>query len=146
MPEDQRRRSQRSRIQTDSGAIDTVGPQEIAKAFETKETAIRRIGRGLPAATVSEIKNCREKKTVGHTEDGEGVSLRTQCTDAKKAVGSVHKMNVGSNVLALDGDNSYTQNKETSEKAKINYAQGQCVTRVRAPVKEGEVAKEGERS
>ncbi len=29
---------ERARVQTDSGAIDTLGPKEIAKAFEGKET------------------------------------------------------------------------------------------------------------
>ncbi len=44
-----------------------------------------------------------------------------------------------------DGDKSYTQNKETSKKTRINYVQGQCVVCVWAPVKEGEVPKETEK-
>ncbi len=39
----------------------------------------------------------------------------------KKVLGSVHKMNVGGNVVVLDGDESYMQNKETSKKTRINY-------------------------
>ncbi len=39
-------------------------------------------------------------------------------------------------VLALDGDKSYMQSKEASEKTRINYEQGQHVTCVCVPVKE----------
>ncbi len=42
----------------------------------------------------------------------------------------------------MDGDESYTQNKETSEKTRINHEQGPCVMCVWAPVKGEEVAKE----
>ncbi len=60
-------------------------------------------------------------------------------------LGSDHKVNVGGNVVVLDGDESYTQNKETSKETRINYEQGQCVMCVWVPVKEGEVAKETEK-
>ena len=42
----------------------------------------------------------------------------------------------------LDGDRSYTQNKEANEQTRINHEQGQRVMYLWAPVKEGEVAKE----
>ena len=102
-------------------------------------------GIGCVAANGSGIKNDGEKKSIGCTEDGEGVSLRTQCADVKKVLGSVHKMNIGDNVVALNGDKRHMQNKETSKKTRINYEQGQCVMYVWAPVREGEVAKETER-
>ncbi len=51
----------------------------------------------------------------------------TQCVDAKKVLGSVHKMNMGGNVVVLGGDISYVQNKETSKKTRINHEQGQYV-------------------
>ncbi len=60
-------------------------------------------------------------------------------------LGSVHEINVGGNVDVLDGDKSYTQNKETNKKTRTNDEQSQCVMRVWVPVKEGEVAKEMER-
>ncbi len=56
-------------------------------------------------------------------------------------LGSVHKSNMGGNGVVLDGDKSYMQNKETNNKNRINYEQGQRVKCVWAPVKEGEVAK-----
>ena len=60
---------ERIRVQIDSGAIDTVGPKEIAKAFEMKETIMSRRGIGCVAANSSWIKNYGEKKVVGHMEE-----------------------------------------------------------------------------
>ncbi len=133
---------ERIRVQIDSGAM---GPKEPAKAFEMKDTIMSKRGIGFVAASGSGIKNYREKKIIGHTEDGRGVSLRIQHADAKKVVGSVHKMNVGGNAVVLDGEGSYTQNKEMSEKTTINNEQGQYVMCGWVPVKEGEVAKEMEK-
>ncbi len=39
----------------------------------------------------------------------------------KKVLGSTHKMIKGGNVVVLDGERSYTQNKETNEKTRIKY-------------------------
>ncbi len=121
-------------------AIDTVGPKEIARAFEMKETAMSRRGIGSVAAIGGGIKNYGEKKIIGYAEDGEGVSLRMQHADEKKVLGSVRKMNLGGNVVVLDGSWSSVQNKETNEKTRINYDQGQYVVYIWAPMKEGEVA------
>ena len=52
---------ERVRVQIDSGAIDTVGPKEIAKAFEMKETEMSKRGIGYVAANGSSIKNYGEK-------------------------------------------------------------------------------------
>ncbi len=73
------------------------------------------------------------------------MSLRIQHADVKKALGSVHKMNMGGNVVVLDGERSSVQNKETNEKTRITYEQGQCVMYVWVLVKEVEVAKETEK-
>ncbi len=40
---------------------------------------------GHIAANWSNIKNYGEKKVVGYTDDGEGVSLRSQSADVKNA-------------------------------------------------------------
>ncbi len=42
---------ERLRVQIDSGAIDTVGPKEIARALEMKETAVSRRHFGIVAAS-----------------------------------------------------------------------------------------------
>ncbi len=90
-------------------------PKEIAKAFEVKETEMSKRGVGYVVADGSSDKNYGEKNIVGYTDSGESVDLRIQCTDAKNALCSVHKMNSRGNVVVLDGGRSYVQNKETGQ-------------------------------
>ncbi len=110
-----------------------------------KETATSERGIGFVEANRSGIKNYGEEKIIGHTEEGEGDSLRVQRADVKKALGSVHKMNSGGNVIALYGDKSFMQNMGTSKTTRITHWQSPYVTHVWALVKEGEVAKETEK-
>ncbi len=60
---------ERARVQIDSGAIDAVGPKEIAKALEIKETEMSKRGTGYVAARGSSIDNYGEKEIVGYTDD-----------------------------------------------------------------------------
>ncbi len=57
---------ERVRVQIDSGAIDAVGPKEIAKAFEMKETEMSKRGKGYVAANGSSIEYYWESKIVGY--------------------------------------------------------------------------------
>ena len=82
---------------------------------------------------------------MGYTDDGESVSMRAQCADAKKALCSVHKMNLGGNVVVLDGAKSYMQNKENGQKTRINYEEGQCVMYLWLPSNEEEAQEETEK-
>ena len=45
--------------------------------------------------------------------------MRVQCADVHKVLCSVHKMNLGGNVVVLDGEKSYMQIKTTMKKTKI---------------------------
>ena len=102
---------ERVRIQIDSGAIDTVGPKEIAGAFKMRETEMSRRGIGFVAANGSGIKNYGEKMVVGYTDDGGAVSMKVHCADVKKVLCSVHKMNMGGNAVVLDGERSCSTSK-----------------------------------
>ncbi len=83
---------------------------------------------------------------MGSTDDGESVSKRVQRADVKKALCSAHKMNLGGNVVVLDGVKIYTQNKENGHKTRINYEEGQRVVRLRLPAKEKEAQEETEKA
>jgi hypothetical protein len=56
---------ERIRVQIDSGAIDTVCLKETAKAFEMKETVMRKRGVGFAAANRSGIANLRGEEDHG---------------------------------------------------------------------------------
>ena len=49
------------------------------------------------------------------------------------------------NVVVLDGEKSYVQNKERNKKTKINYEQGQYVMYVWIPSKEKEAEEQTEK-
>jgi hypothetical protein len=133
------------RVQIDSGAIDTVGPKGVAKAFAMKETMMSKKGIGFVAANGSAIKNYGEKRVVGYTEDGEGVSIKITCADVDKVLGSVHRFNAGGNVVVLDGGSSYMQNKKTGQKTRIEYESGQYVMYLWVPSTKEVVERESER-
>ena len=97
------------------------------------------------AANGSSIKNCGEKKIAGYADAGESVSKRVQCADAKKLLCSVHKMNMGGNVVVLDGEKSYMQHKESGRRTRIEYEDGQYVMYLWIPARMEEVQGETEK-
>ncbi len=82
-------------------------------------------GVGYFAANGSSVTDYAEKRIVGHTDDGEGVSTRAQCERVKKALRSARKMNLGCNAAVLGGERSYRQNKSRGRKTRINFKEGQ---------------------
>ena len=132
------------RIQIDSGAIDTVGPKSIAAAFKMRETEMSKKGIGFVAANGSSIKNYGEKVIVGYAGDGGAVSMKVQCADVRKVLCSVHKMNMGGNVVVLDGEKSYMQHKESGRRTQIEYEDGQYVMYLWLPARREEVQGEAE--
>ena len=126
------------RVQIDSGAVDIVAPKHVARTFQLKETESSKSGMGFVAANSTKIGNYGERKVRGYIVDGSRIPWRMTCADVHKVLGSVHKMNKGGNVVVLDGDRSYMQNKRTGQKSNIHYEDGQYVLYkwVPAPSKE----------
>ena len=118
---------ERIRVQVDSGAIDTVAPRSVGKAFNLRETVMSKNNVGFVAANGSKISNFGERTVTGCTDDGEAVSKRMTCADVHKVLGSVHRMNRGGNMVVLDGDESYLENKHTRRRTKIHYEHGQYI-------------------
>ena len=106
-----RARWERIRVQVDSGAIDTVAPRSVGKAFNLRKTIMSKHNVGFVAANGSKISNFGER--IGCTYDGEAVSMRMTCADVHNVLGSVHRMNRGGNMVVLDDDESNLQNKHT---------------------------------
>ncbi len=93
-------------VQIDSGAIDTVGPKEIANAFEMKETEMSKRVVGHVAANGSSVEKYGEKRSWV-TPMTERVPACEPSADVKKLSSSAHKMNFAGNVVGLDGRRSY---------------------------------------
>ena len=132
---------ERIRVQVDSGAVDTVAPKEVAKAFSLRETAMSKNNIGFVAANGSKIDNYGERKVVGYTDDGEGVSMRMTCADVQKVLGSVHRMNLGGNRVMLDGNDSYLENRKNGRRTPIKYENGQYVLYMWVPAMATEAEK-----
>ncbi len=95
-------------------------------------------GVGSVAVNGGSVENYGEKKVVGYADDGEGVSVKIQRADVKKGLCSAHKMNLGSNVIVLDGKRNYMQNKETGKNTRIGHEDDQYVTHLWLPAREEE--------
>ena len=109
------------RVQVDSGAVDTVGPKSIGRAFKLKETPASRSGKNYVAANGSAIKNYGELLIKGETEHGLKVSMPIQIADVKKVLMSTHKMNETGLKVVLDGINSFFVEKSSGKTAPIKY-------------------------
>ena len=129
---------ERIRVQVDSGAIDTVAPKSVGRAFGMRETPMSKNNIGFVAANGSKITNFGERTVTGYTDDGEGVSMRMTCADVRKVLGSVHRMNRGGNRVVLDGDESYIESKQTGRQTKIHYEQGQYILYLWVPADSSE--------
>ncbi len=110
-----------------------------------RETEMSRKGIGFVAANGSSIQNYGEKMIIGHTDDGGAVSMKVQCADVKKILCSVHKMNMGGNVVVLDGKSRYMQHKESGKKTRIEYEDGQYVMYLWFPARQEKVQEETEK-
>ncbi len=112
------------RVKFDSGAFDVVGPEDISKALKLKETATSKKGVGYVAANGSNVTNFGEKRVVGHTDAGDGLSMRIQRADVKKALGSVHEMSMVGNAAALDGEKKHARTRIRVRKRGPNTKEG----------------------
>jgi hypothetical protein len=132
---------ERIKVQVDSGAIDTVAPPDVAKAFSTLKTRMSEAGVGFVAANGSRIENFGEKHLVGYTDEGDSVGMRMTVADVHKVLGSVHKMNMGGNKVVLDGPRSYMQSR-SGKRTKIHYEDGQFILYLWVPAAKEKLVKE----
>ena len=115
-------------MQVDSGAIDTVGPKSVGRAFAMKETKASKSGKNYVAANGSVIKNHGERPTTAETENGLKVSMPMQVADVKKVLMSTHKMNETGLKVVLDGSNSFFVEKQSGKSTPIEYENGRSVS------------------
>ncbi len=70
--------------------------------------------------------------------------MRVQCAEMQKVLGSVHRMNLGGNVVVMDGEKSYAHNKASGQRTRIKYDDAQYVMYMWVPSMESEVEEESE--
>ena len=121
------------RIQVDSGAVDTVGPKSVGRAFEIKKTLASKSGRHYVAANGSAIKNYGERLIKGETENGLKVSMPLQIADVRKVLMSTHRMNETGLKVVLDGHESFFIEKTSGKSTPIRYESGKYFFDIWAP-------------
>jgi predicted RNA-binding protein len=116
-----------------------VAPKKVARAFSLRETAMSKNRISFVAANGSKIDNYGERKVIGHTDEGEGVTMRMTCADVQKVLGSVHRINMGGNRVMLDGDQSYMECRRTGRRTPIKYENGQYILYLWVPAVKSEM-------
>ena len=71
--------------------------------------------------------------------------MRVQCAHVNRVVCSVHKINLGGNVIVLYADKSNMQNMTTMMTTKIEYEDGQYIMYLWLPARKEEVATESDK-
>jgi hypothetical protein len=113
-------------VQVDPGAVDSLAPPEIAEALNTMKTKMSVAGAGFVAASGPRIANFGEKQATVWTDEGHPVSMRMTVPDVNKLLGSVHRMKLGGNKVALNGSNSHMEGRD-GRRTRIHYKGGQFI-------------------
>ena len=99
----------------DSGATETVVPEDALQAVETREGAASRRGVEYEIATGTKIPNLGEKRFESVSEGGSVRSITAQVCEVNKALMSVKKVMSSGNRVVFDDEGSYIQSKTTGE-------------------------------
>ncbi len=108
------------RVQVDTGAIDTVGPEEVAKAFATKEDVMSKKGLGYVAVNGSRIteergrihgsqRRVEHEDTLRGREEGTGIGPQDESGRERSGVGWQQELH------AEQGDGAKDQESSTKE-------------------------------
>ena len=112
------------RLQLDSGACDTVAPKTVGRHLPVRETQAAKRRMGYIAANGTKIANYGERVLRGLNDQGKEMSMAVQVADVCKPLASVGRMNEAGNVVVLDGEDSYTMNKDSGHVTPIAWEDG----------------------
>eukprot|EP00973_Karenia_brevis_P003725 514899-Karenia_brevis.AAC.1 len=79
-------------VTVDSGAADSVAPEDQCVGYATRSTAASKAGMNYIAANGKKIPNLGEKVISAVTQEGIETSMRFQICPVTKALGSVSRM------------------------------------------------------
>ena len=102
----------------DSGAVDTVGPRQVAQAIPIKPTKASKEGRHYKAANGTEIKNYGQKRIEGVDNKGVSTGITIQVADVHKTLASVGKMTDAGNTIIFSKGRSIIATDKEGEVAK----------------------------
>jgi len=100
----------------DSGATETVMPEDMLAPIETREGEASRRGIMYEVANGVQLPNLAEKKFVGISAEGVARGLIAQVAEVNKSLSSVAKVVRGGNRVVFDSEGSFIEDKETGER------------------------------
>ena len=111
-------------LAVDSGAAETVVPDDMIRSAETREGPLSRRGVEYQVANGSRIPNLGEKKFVGVTEEGISRRLTAQVCEVNQGLLSVSKVTRGGSRVVFDTDGSYIEDRATNERMYLTEKNG----------------------
>ena len=99
----------------DSGATDTVCPNEFSPAHQTKETKESRAGKYYRAANASKIGVLGRKTIAGMTDNWNQFTVKAEVADVRRCLGSVMRICEAGNVVHFETNNNFIQNKTSGK-------------------------------
>ena len=108
----------------DSGATESVTPEDMPKSIPTTQGAACKRGVEYEVANGVSIPNEGEKRFTAVTEEGKEKNMVVQVCDVNQGLLSVSKAVAAGNRVVFDGDGSYIENKTSKKIVKIEKVQG----------------------
>ena len=94
-------------IKVDSGAVETVIPQDMARHIQTVETVKSKNGSGFRAANGSHIRHFGQKSLKGYGDEFQNVSMVAQVAEVRTALASVYRMVEAGNAVHFERGNCF---------------------------------------
>ena len=111
----------------DSGATETVVPEEALRTVELKEGMAKRRGVTYEVANGVRIPNLGEKEFSGVTEEGFERGMTAQVCEVNKALLSVRRVVRAGNRVVFDDGGSYVESKSTGERMWMKEENGMYI-------------------
>ena len=114
-------------VTVDSGAVDSVVPEQVGRAAGIRQTEASRRGMKYRAANGTVISNKGERDLKGYSREGNTLAMTMQVAGVTKPLGSVRSMVEANNMVVFDKGNSFIVNKGSGIKTRIDERGGAYV-------------------
>ena len=108
----------------DSGATETVVPEDALGSVEAREDAAFKKGVRYEVANGVQIPNLGEQSFAAVTSAGQKRNITAQVCEVNKALLRVSRITKAGNRVVFDDEGSYIEDKQSGEKIRLQEAGG----------------------